>query len=435
MQVAYDFALRGHILTFKENPFTVGDKASYVYYDDGILMVKLDKIIGIGKYNSFGLDIPSSKTITFDKQYLIMPGFIDTHLHYPQLEIIGGYGENLLEWLQSFAFKAEAKYSDISYAKKQAKLFLLHLIDNGITSAGIFCSSHIESIQALFEEADESGLNITAGQVWMDRSAPDHLLKSSHTSYEESEMLIKKWNNHGSLRYAITPRFPITSSPNQMEVLGDLARKYPNLTIQSHISENQEEVTQVKKLYPQFKNYASLYDHYRLLNSYAIYAHGNFLTTEELELLTEREASLAHCPSSNEFLGNQPLNICQINKLQPNLKIALASDIGAGTSLNPWSTMAAAYRASRTHNHALSSIKALYLHTLGGAKVLNIANSTGKLEAGYRADIAIINTHAEKLLSQRIQLSQSLEEELFILMMLGTTNTIARLYVAGTRLK
>ncbi|NIZ47271.1 guanine deaminase [Entomospira nematocerorum] len=433
MSVVYDFILRGRVFTFINNPFTVGDQASYTYYEDGALVIKQDKIIEIGSYND--LNLQSAKTIHIDKHYLIMPSFIDSHVHYPQVEILGSNANNLLDWLNKSAYKAEEKYHDLAYARQQSKQFLLNLIDNGITAAGVFCSSHPNSVQALFEEADESNLHITAGQVWMDRNAPQSLIRSAKDAYKETEDLIKHWHGHGNLRYALTPRFPITSTPEQLEMASDLIKKYPDITVQSHIAENKEELIEIAKLFPQFSNYASLYDHYGLLNQRSVYAHGNFLTADEVEIFADRRATLAHCPSSNEFLGNPSLNIFGLHCQRPDIALTLGSDLGAGTSLNPWDTMAAAYRASRQHGHAISAIKALYLHTLGGAKALNIDDRIGKFESGYQADIAIINTQATGILEQRMQSVESLEEEFFVLMTLGSTQTIERLYVSGVKLK
>lgn len=299
-----------------------------------------------------------------------MPSFIDSHLHYPQWEAIGGFGEDLLQWLDKYAFKAEAKYHDINYAKAQAKQFLLNLIDNGITAAGVYCSSHPESVEALFEAADEANLHITAGQVWMDRHAPKSIIRPAKQSYDETLALIEKWHNHGNLRYALTPRFPITSSEEQLELAQALVKKYPDLTIQSHIDENSQEVAKTLELFPKAKSYADIFDQYNLLTPRTVLGHGNLLSEEEINLLADRKSSIAHRPSSNEFLGNTPLNLFGLQCQRPDLNISLASDIGAGTSLCPWHTMAAAYRASRSHRHALSPIKALYLHTLGGAEPL-----------------------------------------------------------------
>jgi guanine deaminase len=433
MSLIYDFALRGRIFTFTDNPFSVGDEASYSYYDDGVLLVRQDKIVGIGSPDEF--ELIAAKTIHFEKNYLIMPSFVDAHNHYPQLEIIGGHSQNLFEWLEKYAYKAEAKYAQLEYARAQARQFLLSLIDNGITAAGVFCTSHPNSVQALFEAADESNLHITAGQVWMDRNAPQSLLVSAEDAYEQSEALLRQWHNHGNLRYALTPRFAITSSPAQLEAARALIQRYPDLGIQSHISESPEELARLQQLYPEFSSYAALYDHYGLLTDKALYAHGNLLSPEELELFASRGSSLIHCPSVGEFLGQSPLNLCDITQKNPNLRVALGSDVGAGLSLTPWDTMLAAYRTSRNQGRTLSAIKALYLHTLGGAKSLNIAHMTGKFAPDYQADIAIVNTHADRTIAQRMQTVESIEEEFFVLMALGSMQTIDRLYVSGVKLK
>lgn len=434
MNIAYDFALRGRTLTFNSDPFLTPDSSAYTYHEDGAVLIKADKIVGYGTALSFDLD-SSPKVIRFSDNHIIMPGFVDSHLHYPQADIVGGYGSNLLEWLNTYAFKAEAKYGDPLYALHQAKSFLKIIISNGISAAGVFSSVHAASAHALFQAADEAGIHLTTGKTWMDQNCPENLRDTAQSAYDDSEALIERWHNKGNLTYAITPRFAITSSPAQLEAAAALHKKYPSTTIQSHISENEAEVARVKELYPQASSYTELYNHYGLLNNRSIYGHGVLLSEQEKQLFHDTGAAIAHCPTSNEFLGNKPFDVFSAKNNKRPISVSLASDIGGGTSYCPWQTMLAAYRASRAHGQALTSFQALYLSTLGGAETLKIADKTGRFAAGYSADVAVINTTATKELAHRMEHVNSLEEELFALMTLGTEQTIARLYVSGIKLK
>ncbi len=434
MNLAYDFAIRGRTLTFNSDPFSTDAKSAYTYHEDGVILIKADKIVGFGTAASFELD-SSPKVIRFSENHLIMPGFVDSHLHYPQADIVGGYGSNLLEWLNNYAFQAEEKYGDRLYALHQAKSFLKIITNNGVSAAGVFSSVHAASADALFRAADEAGIHLTTGKTWMDQNCPSSLQDTTQSAYDDSEALIERWHNKGNLTYAITPRFPVTSSPAQLEAAAALHKKYPSTTIQSHISENEAEVTRVKELYPQAKSYAELYHQYGLLNKRSIYGHGVLLSEDEKQLFHDTGASIAHCPTSNEFLGNKPFDLFSAKDAKRPISVSLASDIGAGTSYCPWQTMLGAYRASRAHGKALNAFQALYLSTLGGAKTLNIADKTGRFAAGYSADLVVINNTATKDLAHRMEHVNSLEEELFALMTLGTEQTIARLYVSGIKLK
>lgn len=434
MNIAYDFAIRGRTLNFNSDPFITTDSSAYTYHEDGAILIKADKIVSFGTAESFNLG-SSPKVIRFSDNHLIMPSFVDSHIHYPQADIIGGYGNNLLEWLNYYAFKAEEKYGDPMYALHQAKSFLKIIINNGISAAGVFSSVHVASAHALFQAADEAGIHLTTGKTWMDRNCPEALQDTAQSAYDDSEALIERWHGKGHLSYAITPRFAITSSPAQLEAIAALHKKYPNTTIQSHISENEAELAYIKKLYPQATSYAELYHHYGLLNKYSIYGHGVLLSEQEKQLFYDTGASIAHCPTSNEFLGNKPFDLFSAKDAKRPLSVSLASDIGAGTSYCPWQTMLGAYRASRAHGQALNAFQALYLSTLGGAEALNIADKTGRFATGYSADLVVINNTATKDLAHRIEHVNSLEEELFALITLGTEQTIARLYVSGMKLK
>ena len=430
---------RSSILSFVDNPLHL-DK-SYKYYQDGIIYVEDGIIKDVGDYSDLSLKYRNVEVTNYIGK-LIIPGFIDTHIHYPQLEMIASYGENLLGWLDKYTFPVEKKYSNFKYAQVKAGKFLESLINNGVTSAAIYATSFSSSVDAIFSEAYKRNMRVISGKVLMNRNAPDYLIDTPENDYSESIKLIEKWHNKNRLLYAITPRFAITSSDLGLEVCKKLIDEYPGLYLQTHLSENNDEIEYVKRLYPQATSYLDVYDYYGLVRKNSIFGHSIYLDDKDFKLLSEKEASIAFCPSSNLFLGSGLFNLPLAEKYKIN--IGLGSDIGAGTSLSPFQTMAEAYKViqlGQVYNNSsfdissITPLSYLYYSTLGAAKTIGVDDYVGSFDIGKEADFLVINTDKPDILQQKVENDKSLEEMLFSVMILGNDTTIEQVYIMGSSVK
>lgn len=418
---------RARIFTPLSDPFTNEITSSYRYFEDGYLAVD-DK----GRIRSIGdwSEHPDGEIFELGSAALITPGFIDTHLHAPQIEMIGSYGGHLLEWLNRYTFPTEKQFEDPVHARKVARAFYDELLCNGTLTALIFSTIHFEATDIFFEEAERRGFRGIIGKTMMDRHAPDYLLDASvQKSYDESRALLRKWHGRGLLRYAITPRFAPTSTPELLDAAGSLKREFPGAWVHSHISENKAEVRWVQELFPEAE-YADVYDRYGLLDDKTVLAHGVWLTPEELDLLSRRGARISHCPNSNLFLGSGLFPLHRV--LEAEVIVGLGSDIGAGTTPSLFNAMADAYKVQQVQGVSLSPFHLWYLATLGGAKTLSLAPETGSLEPGKSADFLIIDLNATPLLSMRTQRASSLEDLLAGLIFMGDDRAIERSVIAGS---
>jgi len=417
---------RGRIFTPVADPFTIEAAKSYVYYEDGYIAVDGDRITAIGDWR----DVPrASSTLTqFGGDCLLTPGFFDTHLHAPQLEMIGSYGGHLLEWLNRYTFPTEAKFADPEHAQLIAKAFYDELLHNGTLCALIFSTIHQEATDIFFAEAERRGFRAIVGKTMMDRNAPESLLETAKDSYDQSRALLEKWHGRGLLRYAITPRFAPTSTPELLEAAGQLKREFPDAYMHTHISENRAEVQWVHELFPDAE-YADVYDRYGLLDERAVLAHGVYLTEEELELLSRRGARIAHCPNSNLFLGSGLFRLGHV--LGANVIVGLGSDIGAGTTPSLFTAMADAYKVQQVQGVSLSPFQLWYLATLGGARALSLDDETGSLEAGKSADFLVLNLRATPLIALRSERASSVEDLLAGLIFMGDDRVVERCFIAG----
>ena len=418
---------RASILDFINNP--AGKlQGSYRFYEDGLLLIRSGKIIASGAYSDLLKKYQPHKIIDYSG-YLLLPGFIDTHIHFPQAEIIASFGEQLLEWLENYTFPAERQYHNFEYASKSADFFVHELLRNGTTTALVFCTVHKESVDALLTKAESLNLRLIAGKVLMDRNAPDYLLDTPESSYTDSKKLIEKWHGKGRLSYAITPRFAPTSSRQQLELAGRLRKEYPSTWLQTHLAENLNEINWVNELFPERSGYLDLYDHYDLVAKRSIFAHSIHLNDQEWEILQEREASIAHCPTSNLFLGSGLFKLAQAR--QHNIKVGLGTDIGAGTSFSPLQTLSETYKIQQLQGTKLTSFEAFYLATLGGAVALDLQDKIGSFNPGNEADFVVLDLETTPLMKMRIEKAKTLEEQLFILMILGDDRNIHATYSFG----
>jgi guanine deaminase len=416
---------RARIFTPIADPFSKGIDQSYRSFDDGFVAVdESGRIAGLGPWS----EAPAAE-VTDLTGTLITPGFIDTHLHAPQIEMIGSYGGHLLEWLNRYTFPTERKFEDPEHARTVARAFYDELLRNGTLAALIFSTVHYEATNIFFEEAERRGFRGIIGKTMMDRNAPEYLLdKSPAQSYEESRALLEKWHGRGLLRYAITPRFAPTSTPEQLELAGQLKREFPDAWVHTHISENPNEVRWVQELFPEAE-YADVYDHYGLLGDKTVLAHGVWLTAEELDLLARRGARISHCPNSNLFLGSGLFPLHRV--VGANVIVGLGSDIGAGTTPSLFNAMADAYKVQQVQNVSLSPFHLWYLATLGGARALSLESETGSLEEGKSADFLVLDLKATPLLQLRTSHASSLEDLLAGLIFMGDDRAVQRSFIGG----
>ena len=428
-------AIRGAFLDFVADPFYVSELESVRYIADGLLVVIDGAIADFGAYDDLHpqyADVP----VTAYPGKLIMPGFIDTHVHFPQLEMIAAYGEQLLEWLNQYTFPTEEKFKDKAYAQKIASLFLDELLRNGTTTALVFATVHPQSVDAFFEEASRRKLRMIAGKVLMDRHAPEGLTDTPESAYEDSKKLIEKWHGHGRLLYAITPRFAITSTDEQLRLAGKLLQEFPDVYLHTHLSENMKEVEWVAELFPDRQSYLDVYDRAGLVGEKSVFAHGVHLTDAEFQRLSEAKSALAFCPTSNLFLGSGLFKLHQAKAIAQPVKVGLGSDVGAGTSFSMLQTASEAYKVSQLQGRSLSAFKALFLATLGGAQALSLEDKLGNFEPGKEADFIVLNPQATPLMAIRNASlpAQSLEElaqTAFGMMILGDDRAVEAVYIAG----
>jgi guanine deaminase len=416
---------RARIFTPIADPFQGDAAKSYLFYDDGYLAVDVSRIAGIGPWDQH----PDGEIVDLGRSALITPGFFDTHLHAPQLEMIGSYGGHLLEWLNRYTFPTEAKFSDPKHAATIAKAFFDELLHNGTLCALIFSTIHFEATDIFFAEAERRGFRGIIGKAMMDRNAPDALLENTHKSYEQSRELLLKWHNRGLLRYAITPRFAPTSTPELLHRAGDLKREFPDAYVHTHISENTNEVTWVHELFPEEAEYADVYDRYGLLGERTVLAHGVHLTEEELDLLARRGTRISHCPNSNLFLGSGLFRLHHTRNA--GVIVGLGTDIGAGTTPSMFTAMADAYKVQQVQNVSLSPFELWYLATLGGARALSLDGESGSLEKGKSADFLVLNLHATPLISLRSDRASNIEDLLAGLIFMGDDRVVQTAMIAG----
>lgn len=419
---------RARVFTPVADPFSNDLAASYRAWDDGFVAVDDDgKIAAVGDAADMP---PGTEVILHGSGALITPGLIDTHLHAPQLEMIGSYGGHLLEWLNRYTFPTERKFADPEHARRVATAFYDELIRHGTLCALVFSTIHAEATDIFFEEAERRGFRAIIGKTMMDRNAPDYLLDASATqSYDESRALLKKWHGRGLLGYAVTPRFAPTSTAELLAAAGALKKEFPDAWVHSHISENHNEIRWVQELFPDLPEYADVYDRYGLLGEKTVLAHGVWLTAEELDLLSRRKSRIAHCPNSNLFLGSGLFRLH--HTLASGVLVGLGSDIGAGTTPSMFNAMADAYKVQQVQHVSLSPFHLWYLATLGGARALSLDAQTGSLEPGKSADFLVLDLHATPLLSMRTGRASSLEDLLAGLIFMGDDRAVKRSLIAG----
>ena len=424
---ATTYAYRASLLDFVADPHR--EKQAARYLEDGVLIVENGKVVETLDYAALSAERRQQLTLVDYRGKLLLPGFIDTHIHFPQTEMIASYGEQLLEWLNTYTFPTERKFADAGYARKRADFFINELLRNGTTTALVFATVHPQSVDALFAAAQQKEMRLIAGKVLMDRNAPDYLQDTAQTGYDQSEALIKKWHHKGRLLYAVTPRFAPTSTPEQLALAGKLLAKYPDLYLHTHLSENKNEIAWVKSLFPERKNYLDVYAHYGLTGPRSVFAHGIHLEQDEIDTLAHSHSAVAFCPTSNLFLGSGLFRLHPLK--QAGIQVGMGTDVGAGTSFSMLQTLNEGYKVQQLQGEKLSAQEGLYQATLGGARALQLEDKLGNFLPGKEADFVVLNWAATPLQQLRMENATSLDDRLFALMMQGDDRNVQATYVMG----
>ena len=418
----------GSILSFRADPGVGDDPAAYEYWERGALIVSNGHIERVGPAAQLLLADPGLRILDHGQQ-LILPGFIDTHIHYPQTDIIGAGGKDLLDWLERYTFPAEQRFADPDYARSVAQFFLDELLRNGTTTAQVLGTVHRASAESFFEVAAARHLRMIAGKTMMDRLCPDGLRDEASSTERETRELIEAWHGHDRLHYAITPRFAITSSAEQLASAGRLAREYPDVFIHSHLAENAREIEQVRQLFADRRSYLDVYDHFGLLRDRSTYAHCIYLDDTDRARMSASGAGAAFCPTSNLYLGSGLFDIAASDAA--GMRYALATDVGGGSSFSMLRTMGEAYKVAHLSGQHLGPMRAFYLATLAGARLLRLEDRIGHFATGIEADFIVLNPHATPLMARRMAQCQTLAERLLLFMILGDDRAVAQTYILG----
>jgi guanine deaminase len=421
--------IRGRILSFTDDPAVAGSRA-HVLIDDGAVLVAKGKIEAVGEARDILARAQRGAIIDDHTGSFVMPGFIDAHVHYPQTQVIGSYGAQLLDWLNNYTFVEEQKFVDPAHCARVAAFFLDELFRCGTTTAMVYCTIHPGSVDAFFAAAEERGARMIAGKVMMDRDAPEALMDTAQRGYDESRALIARWRGRGRLDYAITPRFAVTSSEAQLEAAGALAREFPDCYVQTHANENKAEIARVAALFPQARSYVDVYGRAGLLGPRLVLGHCIHLKDGEVAALAESRSVAAFCPTSNLFLGSGLFDQARLS--QAGVRIALATDVGGGTSYSMLRTAAEGYKVLQLNGQSWPALEAFYRMTLGNARALSLDDRIGSIEVGKEADLVALDPRATPVLAHRMETAGgSLEVELFALIMLGDDRAVRETYVAG----
>jgi guanine deaminase len=427
--------LRGRTLSFRRWPETIDDRDAYAYEEDGGLLVRDGRIVAAGPYAEVAALAGEGVKTVDHRPHLILPGFIDTHAHFPQMQVIASYGAELLDWLNTYTFPEETRFSDAQHGRRIARLFLDELVQHGTTSVVAYCSVHKASAEAFFEESHARDMLNIAGKVMMDRNAPEALRDTPQSSYDDTRALISEWHGKGRQHVAITPRFAITSSPEQMEMAGALAREFPDLHVQTHLSENHAEIAFTCELYPQAKDYTDVYGRYGLLGRKSLFGHAIHLSEREADALSDSGSVAVFCPTSNLFLGSGLFDYQRYRRRDKRLRIAAATDVGGGTNYSMLRTMDEGYKVIALQGEKLNPFQSFWQITRGNAEALSLEHRIGTLEAGTDADIVVLDSGATPAMKLRMETIRSLAEELFLLQTLGDDRAVREVYVSGRAAK
>lgn len=422
-------AVRGTILHFLRDPGAEPDPAAWELFEDGCLVFEAGYIRRAGNAADILPTLPPETPVEDYRGKLILPGFIDVHVHSAQVDVIASYGKQLLDWLNDYTFPAEGLFADPAHAAAISELFLDYLLMNGTTTAAVFPTVHKASTDAFFAAAQRRKLRMIAGKVMMDRHCPEFLRDDVASAEADTRDLIARWHRNDRLLYALTPRFAPTSSPLQLQMAGRLFSEYPDLHLQTHLAENHDEIAWVKELFPEAHTYLEVYDYHCLLGERAIFAHCLHLEADDRERMADAGAAMAFCPSSNLFIGSGLFDLAAARDL--GIRVGLGTDVGGGTSYSMLQTLADGYKALMLNGQRLNAWRGFYLATRGGAEALRLEKHIGNFQPGREADFVVLDFAATPILRRRTEISKNFEERLFALMILGDDRAVAATYVMG----
>jgi guanine deaminase len=427
-------ALRGQLLTFTDDPAEVGAVASHRYFQDGLLVIEDGRIAAIGEAHELLPTLEPGIAVDEWGKNLILPGLIDTHIHLPQTQVIASFGAQLLDWLQNYTFVEEQRCADRAHCERIARFFLDELARNGTTTAVVYGSVHPQSIEAFFTESERRGTRMIAGKVMMDRGAPGALLDTPERGYTESEALIAHWHGRGRQRYAISPRFAPTSTDAQLEAAGALLKAHPDCYLQTHLSENLDEIATVRRLFPRAKSYTDVYDRFGLLGPRSLFGHCIHLDAAERERLSATGSVAVFCPTANLFLGSGLFDLAALRDPAHPVRVALGTDVGGGTTYSMLRTAAEAYKVLQLRGQTWPALDTFYTMTLGNARTLGLEHEIGTLEPGSAADLVVLDPRATPAMAHRMErIEGDLAATLFLLMIMGDDRAVRATYVQGQR--
>ncbi|NOR66062.1 MAG: guanine deaminase [Woeseiaceae bacterium] len=425
-------AFRASILHCLADPGGATDhnKTSAVeYLDDGLLIVENGYVHETGEAEALLPGLSEDVEVVEHRDKLIIPGMIDCHVHFPQIDIIASYGEQLLDWLNRYAYPVEQKFADAAHAAEVADFFVDELLRNGTTTALVFATVHPQSVDAIFDKALQQNMRLLAGKVLMDKNCPEELRDDAQSGYTDSLALINKWHGNGRLSYAITPRFAVTSSEDQLAEAGRLASEHPDVYVHTHLAENDDEVELIAKQFPWSASYLDVYEHFGLVRERSVFAHCLHLDDRDRKSLSEHGGAIAFCPTSNLFLGSGLFDLRSAN--DKGIRVGLGTDVGGGTSLSVLRTASEAYKVLHLRGQTLPPFDALYLATLGAARALYLEDKIGNFEPGKEADFVVLDSRATSITARRLSKSDDVAEKLFALIMLGDDRSVVATYLMG----
>ncbi len=425
--------LRGRVLSFVAEPQGRDDHASYRFIEDGAVVIGDGKILMVGEWNERAASHHDAADIIDHRPHLILPGFIDPHIHFPQMQVIGAYAAALLEWLNTYTFVEEQRFGDEAHATRIASRFFDELIRHGTTTAAAYCSVHPQSVDAFFGEAEKRNMLMVGGKVMMDRNAPPGLLDTPQSGYDDTKAGIAKWHGRGRAHYAITPRFAITSTHEQMAMAEALAREFPELHIQTHVSENLAEIAYANELFPNYGDYVGIYEKFHLLGPRTLLGHCIHLSHRETEVIAQTQSVAVFCPTSNLFIGSGLFDYERQH--ERGVRIATATDVGGGSSYSMLRTMDEGYKVMQLRGQRLTPFRSFFHMTLGNARAMSLEGRIGSLEPGKEADIVVLDSSATPQMALRMETCGSLEQELFLLQTCGDDRAVVETYVMGKAMK
>jgi len=423
--------LRGRLLSFLDAPKSLEDHTSYRYEEDGAVLIENGTIKASGDYATVRAVADADVSVIDHRPHLLSAGFIDTHIHFSQMQVIGSYAPALLEWLNTYTFVEEQRFVDEDHAERIASAFFDEMVRHGTTTAVAYCSVHKHSAELFFQESHRRNMRMIAGKVMMDRNAPAALRDTPQSGYDDTKALIAAWHEKGRQHVAITSRFAITSSPEQMEMVQALMHEFPDLHLQTHLSENHAEIAFTKELFPWADDYTHVYEHYGLLGPKSLFGHSIHLSEREADIMAETGSVAVFCPTSNLFLGSGLFGLKTLDERDRPVRIAIATDVGGGTSYSMLRTVDEGYKVLQLQGQRMTPLESFYRITLGNARALSLEDRIGSLEPGRDADIIVLDAHATPAMTLRMETVGTLSEELFLLQTLGDDRAVIETYVAG----